>query len=58
LERTHDRRGLADRHGIVSKHREHPYRLGPSKIWLKIKNLSAPGVLRFKDQTLGLALIT
>jgi hypothetical protein len=23
--------------GIVSKHREHPYRSGPSKVWLKIK---------------------
>jgi bifunctional non-homologous end joining protein LigD len=30
--------------GIVSKHREHPYRSGPSKAWLKIKNPSAPGV--------------
>jgi ATP-dependent DNA ligase len=35
--------------GIVSKHREHPYRSGPSKAWLKIKNPNAPGVLRFKD---------
>ena len=35
--------------GIVSKHREHPYRSGPSKAWLKIKNPIAPGVLRFKD---------
>jgi bifunctional non-homologous end joining protein LigD len=35
--------------GIVSKHREHPYRSGPSKAWLKTKNPSAPGVLRFKD---------
>jgi bifunctional non-homologous end joining protein LigD len=24
--------------GIVSKHREHPYRSGPSKAWLKTKN--------------------
>ena len=24
--------------GIVSKHREHAYRSGPSKTWLKIKN--------------------
>jgi bifunctional non-homologous end joining protein LigD len=37
--------------GIVSKHREHPYRSGPSKTWLKIKNPAAPGVLRFKHQT-------
>jgi bifunctional non-homologous end joining protein LigD len=36
--------------GIVSKHREHPYRSGPSKAWLKIKNPAAPGVLRFKDE--------
>jgi bifunctional non-homologous end joining protein LigD len=35
--------------GIVSKHREHPYRSGPSKAWLKIKNPDALGVLRFKD---------
>jgi bifunctional non-homologous end joining protein LigD len=35
--------------GIVSKHREHPYRSGPSKVWLKIKNPQAPGVLRFKE---------
>jgi hypothetical protein len=35
--------------GIVSKHRQHPYRSGPSKAWLKIKNPSAPGVLRFED---------
>jgi ATP-dependent DNA ligase len=34
--------------GIVSKHRKHPYRSGPSKAWLKIKNSKAPGVLRFK----------
>jgi ATP-dependent DNA ligase len=37
--------------GIVSKHREHPYRSGPSKAWLKIKNPAAPGVLRFEDRT-------
>jgi bifunctional non-homologous end joining protein LigD len=37
--------------GIVSKHREHPYRSGPSKAWLKIKNPSAPGVLRFEERT-------
>jgi bifunctional non-homologous end joining protein LigD len=37
--------------GIVSKHRERPYRSGPSKVWLKIKNPAAPGVLRFADRT-------
>jgi bifunctional non-homologous end joining protein LigD len=36
--------------GIVSKHREHPYRSGPSKAWLKIKNPSAPGVTRFQEE--------
>jgi bifunctional non-homologous end joining protein LigD len=28
--------------GIVSKHREHPYRPGPSKAWLKTKNRRRP----------------
>jgi bifunctional non-homologous end joining protein LigD len=37
--------------GIVSKHREHPYRSGPSKTWLKIKNPAAPGVTRFEDRS-------
>jgi bifunctional non-homologous end joining protein LigD len=36
--------------GIVSKHREHPYRSGRSKTWLKIKNPAAPGVLRFERE--------
>jgi ATP-dependent DNA ligase len=36
--------------GIVSKHRQSAYRAGPSKAWLKIKNPSAPGVLRFKEE--------
>jgi bifunctional non-homologous end joining protein LigD len=35
--------------GIVSKHRGHPYRSGPSKSWLKVKNPKAPGVLRFEE---------
>ena len=44
--------------GIISKHRERPYRSGPSKVWLKTKNPAAPGVLRFKarpnhDPSLG-----
>jgi bifunctional non-homologous end joining protein LigD len=34
--------------GIVSKHREHPYRSGRSKTWLKIKNPAASGMLRFE----------
>jgi ATP-dependent DNA ligase len=37
--------------GIVSKHREHPYRSGSSKSWLKTKNPQAPGVLRFRAVT-------
>jgi hypothetical protein len=37
--------------GIVSKHRAHPYRSGPTKSWIKVKNPSAPGVLRFEDGT-------
>jgi ATP-dependent DNA ligase len=36
--------------GIVSKHREHPYRSGPSKAWRKTKNPAAPGVLRFREE--------
>jgi bifunctional non-homologous end joining protein LigD len=36
--------------GIVSKHREHPYRSGPSNSWLKVKNPAAPGVTRFERE--------
>jgi ATP-dependent DNA ligase len=36
--------------GIVSKHREHAYRGGPSKAWLKTKNPAAPGMLRFREE--------
>ena len=36
--------------GIVSKHRAYPYRSGPSKSWIKVKNPKAPGVLRFKEE--------
>ncbi len=36
--------------GIVSKHREHPYRSGRSKAWLKTKNPAAPGMLRFREE--------
>jgi bifunctional non-homologous end joining protein LigD len=36
--------------GIVSKHRDHPYRSGPSKAWLKTKNPAAPGMLRFREE--------
>jgi ATP-dependent DNA ligase len=37
--------------GIVSMHRAHPYRSGPTKSWIKVKNPSAPGVLRFEEGT-------
>jgi hypothetical protein len=37
--------------GIVSKHRAHPYRSGPSKVWLKIKNPVASGVTRFEERS-------
>lgn len=37
--------------GIVSKHRKHPYRSGPSTAWIEVKNPSAPAVLRFNDGT-------
>jgi ATP-dependent DNA ligase len=33
----------------VPKHRAHPYRSRPSKVWLKIKNPAAPGITRFQD---------
>jgi ATP-dependent DNA ligase len=36
--------------GIVSKHREHAYRSGRSKTWLKVKNPAAPGVTRFERE--------
>jgi bifunctional non-homologous end joining protein LigD len=36
--------------GIVSKHRDHPYRSGRSKSWFKIKNTAAPGVTRFERE--------
>ena len=36
--------------GIVSKHREHPYRSGPSKAWLKTKNPASPAVRREAEE--------
>jgi len=35
--------------GIVSKHRDHPYRSGPSKNWLKTKNPDSPAMQRLND---------
>ena len=37
--------------GVVSKDRSRPYRSGPSKTWIKVKNPEAPGVRRFEDRT-------
>ncbi len=36
--------------GVVSKHREHAYRSGRSRVWLKTKNPAAPGMLRFHEE--------
>ena len=35
--------------GIVSKRVDMPYRLGPSKSWLKIKNPKHPAMMRVKE---------
>jgi ATP-dependent DNA ligase len=37
--------------GIVSKKLDAPYRSGPSKAWLKIKNPKAPAATRAADGT-------
>jgi ATP-dependent DNA ligase len=37
--------------GIVSKKLDAPYRSGPSKVWLKIKNPKAPAATRATDGT-------
>jgi bifunctional non-homologous end joining protein LigD len=37
--------------GIVSKKLDAPYKLGPSKAWLKIKNPKAPAATRAVDGT-------
>jgi ATP-dependent DNA ligase len=37
--------------GIVSKKLDAPYRSGPSKVWLKIKNPKAPAATRAIDGT-------
>ena len=36
--------------GIVSKRLDMPYRAGPSKTWLKIKNPKSPAMLRVGDK--------
>jgi bifunctional non-homologous end joining protein LigD len=35
--------------GIVCKRVDHPYRPGPSKSWLKVKNKAHPAILRAKE---------
>ena len=35
--------------GVVSKHRDRPYTSGPCKHWVKVKNPTAPAVLRFQE---------
>jgi bifunctional non-homologous end joining protein LigD len=37
--------------GIVSKKLDAPYRSGPSKVWIKVKNLKAPAATRALDGT-------
>jgi bifunctional non-homologous end joining protein LigD len=37
--------------GIVSKKLIAPYRSGPSKVWIKIKNPNAPAATRATDGT-------
>ena len=37
--------------GIVSKRRDMPYRAGPSRMWLKIKNPKSPAMLRLDDES-------
>jgi ATP-dependent DNA ligase len=37
--------------GIVSKDRSRPYKSGPSKTWIKVKNPEAPVVRRFEDRS-------
>ena len=37
--------------GIVSKKLNAPYKSGPSKTWLKIKNPKAPAATRIVDAT-------
>jgi ATP-dependent DNA ligase len=36
--------------GLVSKRRDRPYRGGPSKHWIKIKNPNHPAYRRVQDQ--------
>jgi bifunctional non-homologous end joining protein LigD len=40
-----------DLEGIVSKELDAPYKLGPSKAWVKVKNPNAPAATRAIDRT-------
>jgi bifunctional non-homologous end joining protein LigD len=35
--------------GIVSKWLSAPYRSGPSKDWIKVKNLNSPAMMRHRE---------
>jgi len=35
--------------GLVSKHKDRPYRAGPSKHWIKVKNRTHPAIARVKE---------
>ena len=37
--------------GIVSKRRGKPYKAGPCKTWLKVKNPKSPAMLRVMEGT-------
>ena len=37
--------------GMVSKKLDAPYRSGPSKTWIKVKNLKAPAATRAQEGT-------
>ena len=36
--------------GLVSKHRESPYRAGRSDRWIKVKNRAHPALSRVQDR--------
>jgi bifunctional non-homologous end joining protein LigD len=37
--------------GLVSKHRDRPYRAGQSKHWIKVKNREHPAMNRVMDSS-------
>ena len=43
--------------GIVSKKLDTPYRSGPAKAWIKIKNPNAPGATRGTEVFSGTATL-